>query len=385
MLVACSQEQISKNEFHVSGKFDNLQDSSIVRLFKFNGNVGMSVASDTISASDNTFALIDTAANNELARYSIQIITLEAIRNQDYNSSKNRDIYGNGGLNITVSGDYNDYYNWTINSKVPEQKTSDYLFNSTQKNNDELQIALDTILTKIRNAQMANDQETFDKAREEYDKALIETNFKYSIKILGLISQLDKIDLAAFNSIPTYSEAKSDSTLFDLYNSVYNKLTDEQKETATGRKINKMLGNNTILNIGDKITNATIYDFDGNKHQLYDLLTKPLLIDFWSVGCGPCHQVVPILKEMAADSTINANIISITIDGDAMWKMGTDMLKLESSHNFTDKFEDSGLYADFNAGGMPFFVVVDTDGTIKFTCLGFDQETILKTLKELQK
>lgn len=385
MLTACSQEQISKNEFRISGKFENITDSTVVILYKYNGNIGMGMATDTLTATDNSFAVTDTAANNELTRYHIGLMTLADRRKQEFNNSNSREIYGQGGLNVTISGDFNDYYNWTIKSNVPEQKTCDYIFGATQKDIEEQQIALNTINQKMRNARMANNREEFDKANEEFNKVLNEMSLKYSIKILRIINQLDKIDLAAFNQIPTYSDANSDSTLFNLYNSVYNKLSDEQKETATGRKINKMLGNSTILKVGDKITNATIYDFDGNKHQLYDLLTKPLLIDFWSVGCGPCHEAAPILKEMSADSSINANIISITIDGEAMWKMGTDMLQLESSHNFTDKLEDAGLYADFDANGIPFFVVVDTDGTIKFTCAGFDQETILKTLNELQQ
>lgn len=384
MFVACGEEQISKNEFRVSVKFENLQDTSVVSLSKFNGNVGMSVAMDTLTAINNSLVLTDTIASNELTRYSILLMSLEALRNQDYNNSKNRDIYGYGGLKVAVAGDCNDNSNWTINSNLAEQKTCDYLFKATRKESDEQHIVIDSIMEKIRSARMANNQEEFEKAYEEFEKVRIEGNLKYSITILGIINQLDKIDLAAFDEIPTFSDANSDSVLFDLYKSVYNKFTDKQKESATGRKINKMLGNNTILKVGDKITNATIYDFDGNKHQLYDFLTKPLLIDFWSVGCGPCHEVAPILKEMAADSSINANIISITIDGDAMWKSGTDMLKLESNHNFTDKLEDAGLYADFDASGIPFFVVVDTDGTIKYTCAGFDKETVLKTLNELQ-
>jgi thioredoxin 1 len=41
---------------------------------------------------------------------------------------------------------------------------------------------------------------------------------------------------------------------------------------------------------------------------------KPVLVDFWAQWCPPCHQIVPILKQIAVERADRLTVVKVNSD-----------------------------------------------------------------------
>lgn len=53
---------------------------------------------------------------------------------------------------------------------------------------------------------------------------------------------------------------------------------------------------------------------ESNFDELVLRADKPVLVDFWAQWCPPCHQIVPILKQVAAERADRLTVVKLNSD-----------------------------------------------------------------------
>lgn len=110
-------------------------------------------------------------------------------------------------------------------------------------------------------------------------------------------------------------------------------------------------------------------DFDG----------RPTLVNFWATWCVPCLREMPLLQSMAEKYPERLNVVGIAVDEPG--EVASFVERLGITYPIligtSDVRETQRRYG--NPGGMlPYSVLVDADGTIRWRHLGELDETALQ-------
>ena len=57
----------------------------------------------------------------------------------------------------------------------------------------------------------------------------------------------------------------------------------------------------------------TVYDLDGNAHNLSDYFGKPIVLNFWASWCGPCKMEMPDFEEKYKELGENVQFLMINL------------------------------------------------------------------------
>lgn len=107
----------------------------------------------------------------------------------------------------------------------------------------------------------------------------------------------------------------SHSVYKPVYDSIYNALSVDLKNTATGRGLYNQLQSSSRVNAGNIFPALILRDLDNKKTILSIPDKKYTLIDFWFSDCFPCIGQLDKLKELYHNYNKNLfDIISISVD-----------------------------------------------------------------------
>ena len=129
------------------------------------------------------------------------------------------------------------------------------------------------------------------------------------------------------------------------------------------------------LQVGEAPVDAELIDTEGQKHHLFDVLGQPgryVLLDFWSLGCGPCRMAEPEMREVYEKVQGKLEIIGINQDKLSAWQED-DFSKRIAWKNWNDgrmgKADVEDRYCDMKS--IPYYVLISPDRHILWKGAGY--------------
>ena len=351
--------------FVINGKLAEASDGAVVRLFRPDGSMGAAVAADTVHG--GRFVLRGEAEQLEMLSIAVQG---EGFPSMELN------VWVEPDAVVSVSGRDKLLATWKVTSKIPQQteanryidaSRSEYIqmqqaaveFSALPREADRTQRSrllkrMDSLQMLIRKAEIGILQQTpvsevwLDKLRNQAVAARVMKDYPYRAEVLAL----------------------------------YEKLPQQQRETSRGRSIRLNLFPPPVAQPGDEMADADLLDTLGRVHRLADYKGKYLLLDFWSIGCGPCKLAMPEMKRMGEAYRDVLTVISITQDEEAGWK------KYSAEHgvggvNLRDPESLAGLSVHYGVKGIPHYVLISPEGKVMTSWTGYASGWIENKLDEM--
>ena len=153
---------------------------------------------------------------------------------------------------------------------------------------------------------------------------------------------------------------------------LYDRLTDEQKASRDGIEILNYLNPVETLSIGASVPSYDYVDGNGKIVLISEFAGKWVLMDFWSIGCGPCVKSVPELGAISKEFPESLSVISISLDKESVWREASKEHGI-FWNDWNDPKETSGSVRSYGTNGIPTFVLVSPEGIINDIIVGYSE------------
>ena len=364
-MAACCQEPSNEN-FTVTGELVNVDDGYQMLLFKSN-----------LDGSTATIA-IDTLVNGRFeftapAETGVQF----HIASPQYEmfSSMSLDFYVEPGAGIRIAG--KDYLikNWTVESRVRDQKIYQSYFDQVADIYRELQL-VEFEYRKTKDLDAFLDE----------SRALNSKVDSVSIKWLKSQRKINEpwIDLMARSS-HVAKMFKDEKTLIEL-RSIWDGVDERFKNSLKGKTITLALQpQGGPLKVGDMFPYDTdVSDIHGYTRSLSQFKGKHMLLYFNSYGCKPCIEAKKELAKLTDSMKETLEVIGLNIDTPDTWKAkGKD--NPVPWYDFNEEKESYGLNLRFKTVGIPAFVIISNEGDILDVWSGYREGIITERIDAVLK
>ena len=372
LLGACTAPQ-PKDYYEIFGEVKNVEDSTIIQLFRLEGRVGKTIAVDTIIGGKFYFKIKpDSLAKDKL--------TLSCHRSDKFPQMATK-LWASAGDRVKVTGDNTLILTWKIKGDAPEIASSQAYINDSRELWDEYQ----------RNS-MQQDKfrylpiEKKEALRPKYDSLqAIQNELSFQIDANEIRrmkkSEVDAVWLENLQNMAMASKYMKGYPYTEEAKVLYNSLNEEQKQTDEAQLAKVFLFPKQHVEKGKEMADTDLFDLQGNKHRLAELKGKHILIDFWSSGCGPCIMAIPEMTEIASAYKDKLNIVSISTDNKKVWEEASEKHPM-TWNNWNDFKGDAGLYANYDQGAIPGYTLISPEGIVLAQWTGYGKGSLLKKMEE---
>ena len=366
MLGACTSPQ-PKDYYEIVGEVENVEDSTVITLFREEGNTGKSIAYDTIIGGKFYFKIKpDSLVKDELS--------IACFRSKGFPSMSAK-LWASAGDKVKVTGKNKLIYTWKVEGDAPEIASWQAYLNDSRELWDEWQrnnIEQSKVWTLSKEERAA--------FRPTYDSLEIANNklgFQIDANEIRRMkaSEVDAIWLERLWSLAVSAKYTENYPYTEEAKALYNSLSEEQKQDEWALQACVLLFPPQHAEVGKEMIDADLFDLQGNKHRLAELKGKHILIDFWSRGCGPCIEAIPEMTELASAYKDKLNIVSISTDKKKSWEEASKQHPM-TWNNWNDFKGDAGLYANYDQGGIPNYTLISPEGIVLEQWTGYGEGSL---------
>ena len=144
----------------------------------------------------------------------------------------------------------------------------------------------------------------------------------------------------------------------EIFNKIPQEAMNEPQVVETKAKLNA-----DRVQVGEQMKDFTLFDREGNKHQLSEFKGKYTILEFTERGCSGCIFIKPFLEEFYKRNKDKAEIIAIYNDTKENWiKEGQE--RKVSYHEWSDNTRSAEPVAAYDIKAYPTFVIIDPNGKI---------------------
>lgn len=343
LTAACRSEKTST--FTVTGEIENVEDDYLILFCKSNlDGSTTTIAVDTLKKGRFEFsAPAETGVQYHVIAPHVGIFPSMAL-----------DFYAEPGASINIQGQ--DYLtkNWTIKSKVKEQKIYQSYFDEV----DELFKELQLLELQCRKEGRSGDYLNLNKP---YQANINSIQLHWLKKQKQISEPWMDLMLQSVKGARHYNEKDNLKQLQELWKEV----DDGYKTSIKGKNISNMLyPNGEPLNVGDAFPyEIEVSDLNGEIRTLAEFEGKAMLLYFSSYSCKPCVAAKKELDRMISSGNCPVEVVGFNLDTETVWKSkGKD--NPVSWHDFNDLKGSHGFNTRFKTQGIPTFVIVSKEGKI---------------------
>lgn len=372
----------AQDTFIIEGKVKNVKQGVCLNLFQMEDGVGSSIAIDTLKGDSFRFELPISSDDN------LEHLVL-MIRDNDLYSI-GLDLWVKNDSHIRLTGEDMNIYTWQVESDIPIQKTWQLFVDDSRE--------LWNLYQVERMEQM------------RFNHACFRTNptGQEKVKAIAILDSLETIvddlqiricanEIARMKQLPIeelwmgklYSLAvgvkyTKNFPYREEVEQLYNMLSDEQRQTSKALDIQTLLAPPETASLAEKAADGDLFDLQGQVHHLSDFKGKPVLIDFWSRGCGPCLMALPEMEEISKEYEGRLVLVSLSIDDKAAWEIASRHHKI-TWWNLNDLKGQHGIYAKYTSGSIPRYVFLSPEGEVVEMWSGYGKGSLKHKMQQLLK
>ena len=326
----------------ITGYSPALKDSTLVNIYIDN----VSAASDTVFGGRFTLSV-------PVEKLTQSRLFLQGDGCPNYLST----LFLSPGVTVSLTGTDCLFPLWKVDSPVPEQQTINRIM---EHNSDAIR---EYLLIEL-------DDASWNKMLPVYMKMLKQT--------MDILPSLP-VDAASLTKLEGVAHTAKNMKDFPYMQ----QLKELEAETAARAPkgfeqelamIHSFVYPAHVQQVGEEFVDAEIFDMQGNTHRLSEAFSdgRYVLLDFWSLGCGPCRMAEPEMREVYERMKDQLEIIGINRDNPSAWKE-SDWSKKIVWKNWNDgKMGKGGVerhYCDEDA--IPYYVLLSPDGRILWKNVGY--------------